>query len=321
MALSKKDKLRLLTILLESRHGDLREESLNRQGKGHFHVAGMGHEALAAISLRDRAGRLHLRLLSRPRARPRPRRHHGASWRSIILPSAKVKATAGRCRRTTATPNTTSGASPPRPDRNCCRPAAWPGASSSTGSRTWLWQRSATPPRGRAIFTRRFASPKEKQLPMLFLVEDNGYGISSPTRKINPLAIDVLQPNDWREFDGSDVDAVHEAGQEAIAHLRAGKGPVFFWVKMERLSSHTSSDDHKLYRSAEELENLAKADPLTNWKDRLIADGVITRGGLREARPGNQGADSPGIHRCGARSGSVGRRAGDRSDRQAAAAR
>ena len=49
--LSKEEKLRLLTILLESRHGDLREQSLNRQGKGHFHVSGMGHEALAAISI------------------------------------------------------------------------------------------------------------------------------------------------------------------------------------------------------------------------------------------------------------------------------
>ena len=49
MALSKKDKLRLLTILLESRHGDLREQNLNRQGKGHFHVSGMGHEGLAAL--------------------------------------------------------------------------------------------------------------------------------------------------------------------------------------------------------------------------------------------------------------------------------
>ena len=50
-ALSKKDKLQLLTTILESRHGDLREQNLNRQGKGHFHVSGMGHEALAAISV------------------------------------------------------------------------------------------------------------------------------------------------------------------------------------------------------------------------------------------------------------------------------
>src|SRR5213082_68440 len=48
---SKEDKLQLLTTILESRHGDLREQNLNRQGKGHFHVSGMGHEALAAISV------------------------------------------------------------------------------------------------------------------------------------------------------------------------------------------------------------------------------------------------------------------------------
>ena len=50
-ALNKQDKLRLLTLMLESRHADLREQNLNRQGKGHFHVSGMGHEGLAAISV------------------------------------------------------------------------------------------------------------------------------------------------------------------------------------------------------------------------------------------------------------------------------
>ena len=49
--LSKDDKLRLLRIILESRHADLREQNLIRQGKGHFHVSGMGHEALAAVSI------------------------------------------------------------------------------------------------------------------------------------------------------------------------------------------------------------------------------------------------------------------------------
>src|SRR5437870_8973194 len=50
-SLDKETKLRLLTIILESRHADLREQNLNRQGKGHFHVSGMGHEALAAVSI------------------------------------------------------------------------------------------------------------------------------------------------------------------------------------------------------------------------------------------------------------------------------
>src|SRR6266853_1480193 len=54
--LSKKDKLRLLTIMFESRHAALREQNLNRQGKGHFHVSGMGHEALGAVSMQMEPG-------------------------------------------------------------------------------------------------------------------------------------------------------------------------------------------------------------------------------------------------------------------------
>jgi 2-oxoisovalerate dehydrogenase E1 component len=110
----------------------------------------------------------------------------------------------------------------------------------------------------------------------MFVVEDNAYGISSPTRKINPLAIGVLQPNDWREVDGTNVQAVYDVASKAIARLRAGRGPSFLWVKMERLSSHTSTDDQKLYRDAEELQNLEKGDPLKRWKEQLIEEGVIT---------------------------------------------
>jgi 2-oxoisovalerate dehydrogenase E1 component len=117
---------------------------------------------------------------------------------------------------------------------------------------------------------------KERQLPVLFVVEDNKYGISSPTKKIHPRAIKVVNADDWQVIDGSDPQAVYDAGAEAFASMRAGGGPRFFWVDMERLSSHTSSDDQKLYRTAEELTECANHDPLRVWSERLIADGVIT---------------------------------------------
>ena len=117
---------------------------------------------------------------------------------------------------------------------------------------------------------------KEKKLPVLFVVEDNAYGISSYTRDTNPLALDALQPNDWRQIEGRDVQKIYDSAEEAIDKIRAGNGPVFFWIKMERLSSHTSSDDQKLYRSAEELRELEKCDPLKCWKDQLIAEGVLS---------------------------------------------
>jgi len=275
MPLSKKDKLRLLTILLESRHGDLREQSLNRQGKGHFHVSGMGHEALAAISIQTDDGD-YICGYYRDRALVLGR---GVSSAELALDYfAKRKGQShGRQMPSHYSYASKNIWSVPTPTGSQLLPAcgiAWGIKLDAKPNFVIATIGDAATRQGDFFEAVCFA--KERQLPVLFLVEDNGYGISSPTRKINPLAIDVLQPNDWRQIDGSDVGAVYEAGQEAIAHLRAGKGPVFFWITMERLSSHTSSDDHKLYRAAEEIENLAASDPLAKWKDALVAETVIT---------------------------------------------
>ena len=275
MALSKKEKLRLLTILLESRHGDLREQNLNRQGKGHFHVSGMGHEALAAISFATEPGD-YICGYYRDRALVLGR---GVTSRELALDYfAKRKGQShGRQMPSHYSYAERNIWSVPTPTGAQLLPAcgiAWGIKLDAKPNLVIATVGDAATRQG--DFYEAVCFAKEKQLPVLFIVEDNAYGISSPTREINPLAIDVLQPNDWRQIDGADVGAVYQAGQEAIAHLRAGKGPVFFWVNMERLSSHTSSDDHKLYRSAEEIENLAEGDPLTKWKPALVADGVIT---------------------------------------------
>jgi 2-oxoisovalerate dehydrogenase E1 component len=275
MALSKKEKLRLLTILLESRHGDLREQNLNRQGKGHFHVSGMGHEALAAISFATEPGD-YICGYYRDRALVLGR---GVTSRELALDYFAKKKGQSHGRQM---PSHYSYAarniwSVPTPTGAQLLPAcgiAWGIKLDAKPNFVIATVGDAATRQG--DFYEAICFAKEKQLPVLFIVEDNAYGISSPTREINPLAIDVLQPNDWRRLDGSDVGVVYQAGQEAIAHLRAGKGPLFFWVNMERLSSHTSSDDHKLYRSAEEIENLPEGDPLTKWQEGLIAEEVIT---------------------------------------------
>jgi 2-oxoisovalerate dehydrogenase E1 component len=275
MAPSKKDKLRLLTILLESRHGDLREQSLNRQGKGHFHVSGMGHEALAAISIQTEPGD-YICGYYRDRALVLGR---GVTSAELALDYFAKRDGQSHGRQM---PSHYSYAahhiwSVPTPTGSQLLPAcgiAW--GIQLDGKPNFVIATVGDAATRQGDFFEAVCFAKERKLPILFVVEDNGYGISSPTRKINPLAIDVLQPNDWRQVDGTDVAAVHKAAAEAIQHLRAGKGPVFFWVTMERLSSHTSSDDHKLYRSAEDIANLSLSDPLTKWRDRLIADGDLT---------------------------------------------
>ncbi|MDQ6655836.1 MAG: thiamine pyrophosphate-dependent enzyme, partial [Verrucomicrobiota bacterium] len=273
--LSKEDKLRLLTILLESRHGDLREQNLNRQGKGHFHVSGMGHEALAALGMQLRDGDF-ISGYYRDRGLVLGR---GVASRELAIDYFAKRAGQSHGRQM---PSHYSYAaqgiwSVPTPTGAQLLPAcglAWGIRLDEKPNVVITTIGDAASRQG--DFYEAIAFAKERQLPVLFVVEDNKYGISSPTKKIHPRALQVINPEDWQVLDGSDPQAVYDAGAEAFDSMRAGGGPRFFWVDMERLSSHTSSDDQKLYRSAEELTECAGHDPLRVWSERLIADGVLS---------------------------------------------
>ncbi len=274
-ALSKEDKLRLLTLMLESRHADLREQNLNRQGKGHFHVSGMGHEALAAISIQLQPDD-YIVPYYRDRGLVLGR---GLTTRDLALEyfAKRDTGSGGRMMPSHYSNTDLHIWSVPTPTGSQLLPAcgmAW--AMKLDGKNSVVITTIGDAATRQGDFYEAISFAKEKKLPVLFVVEDNAYGISTPTRKINPLAIDVLQPNDWQKIDGGDVDLVYTSARAAIEKMRAGNGPAFFWVKMERLSSHTSSDDQKLYRSAEEIAACEKSDPLACWKKKLIDEGIIT---------------------------------------------
>ncbi len=274
-ALSKGDKLRLLTLMLESRHADLREQNLNRQGKGHFHVSGMGHEALAAVSIQTEPDD-YIVPYYRDRGLILGR---GMTTRQLGLEYFAKRKTGSGGRQM---PSHYSNAdlhiwSVPTPTGSQLLPAcgiAWGIQLDAKKNLVVTTVGDAATRQG--DFFEAICFAKEKKLPMLFLVEDNAYGISMPTRETNPLALNVLEPANWRRIDGQNVQQVYEATAEAFEKIRAGSGPFFFWINMERLSSHTSSDDQKLYRSEAELRKLEKFDPLKCWKDQLIEEGVIT---------------------------------------------
>jgi 2-oxoisovalerate dehydrogenase E1 component len=274
-ALSKEDKLRLLTIILESRHADLREQNLNRQGKGHFHVSGMGHEALAAISIQMQPDD-YIVPYYRDRGLVLGR---GLTTRQLALEyfAKRNTGSGGRMMPSHYSDSKLHIWSVPTPTGSQLLPGcgmAWGMKLDRKNSLVVATVGDAATRQG--DFYEAISFAKEKKLPVLFVVEDNAYGISSPTRKINPLAIDVLQPKDWQRIEGHNVEQVYNAAAEAMAKIRSGNGPAFFWARMERLSSHTSSDDQKLYRSAAELAALEKCDPLTSWKNRLIEERILT---------------------------------------------
>ena len=273
--LNKEQKRHLLLTMLESRHGDLREESLNRQGKGHFHVSGRGHEALAAIGAQLRGSDFIV-----PYYRDRGLcMGRGLTTRYLALEYFAKRDSASRGRM--------------MPSHFCSREHNIVSVPTPTGSQLMpacgiAWGLQLDQKDGVVVTTIGDAASRqgdfyesvsfalEKKLPLLLIVEDNGYGISTPTKGSNPMALEVINKAQWQVVDGRNPEAVHAAAQSAIADLRAGQGPVFFWVKVERLSSHTSSDDHSLYRSKEDLAALEQADPIRHLKDRMIKHGELT---------------------------------------------
>src|SRR5712664_3945787 len=272
---SKEDKLRLLSAMMESRHSDLREQNLIRQGKGHFHVSGMGHEALAAVSMPMEPGD-YIVSYYRDRGLVLGR---GMTTRQLGLEYFAKRNTGSGGRQM---PSHYSNAdlhiwSVPTPTGSQLLPAcgiAWGIRLDAKPNLVVTTVGDAATRQG--DFYEAICFAKEKKLPMLFLVEDNAYGISMPTRKTNPLALKVLEHGNWRKIDGQNVQQVYDATAEAFEKIRGGGGPFFFWINMERLSSHTSSDDQKLYRPEEELRELEKFDPLKCWKDQLIEEGIIS---------------------------------------------
>ena len=260
-ALSKDDKLRLLRIILESRHADLREQNLIRQGKGHFHVSGMGHEALAAVSIQMEPDD-YIVPYYRDRGLVLGRGMTTANSVSSILQNATPAAAGGRCRHITATQTCTSGACPRQPVHSFFRRAASPGASSSMERKMSLSRQSVTLRRAREIFSKRSVSRKKRSSPCSFSWRTTPTASACPRGKQIRSRWTFSSRTTGATIEGQDVQQVYDATAEAIEKIRAGGGPFFFWIKMERLSSHTSSDDQKLYRSCRGTAGLGKVRSL-----------------------------------------------------------
>ncbi len=126
-----------------------------------------------------------------------------------------------------------------------------------------------------------------QKLPVIFMVEDNGYAISVPV-EVNTPGGNISRlvanfPNFYfAEIDGNDPVASLRAFQQAAAHCRAGRGPALVHGHCVRLYSHSLSDDDKNYRSAAEREADALCDPIARMRTRLIADGTVTAAELDE---------------------------------------
>jgi len=125
------------------------------------------------------------------------------------------------------------------------------------------------------------------RLPIVFLVEDNGYAISVPV-EVNTAGGNISRlvsgfPNfHFEEIDGTDPVVSYGAFSRAVAHCRAGVGPSFIHAHVIRPYSHSLSDDEKLYRPDIERQRDAARDPITRMQLFLIREGIVDEKGINK---------------------------------------
>src|SRR5262244_1577660 len=119
-------------------------------------------------------------------------------------------------------------------------------------------------------------------VPVVFVCQNNQWAISVPLKKqtnsrtIAQKALAYGFPG--IQVDGNDVLAVYAASREAVARARAGDGPTLIECVTYRLSMHTTSDDPTKYRSAEEVAEWERKDPLTRFGAYIQKRGLLEPG-------------------------------------------
>jgi len=123
------------------------------------------------------------------------------------------------------------------------------------------------------------------RLPVVYLVEDNGWAISVPVEVQTPggSVSDLL-----RSFpdllivkaDGTDFADSYRAMQEAVAYARDRRGPALVHASVVRPYSHSLSDDERLYKTPDEREAEGRRDPVRKLARTLVAGGIATEKAL-----------------------------------------
>ena len=116
-------------------------------------------------------------------------------------------------------------------------------------------------------------------LPVIFVCENNKYGMSNSTEKsmrienISERAAAYGIPG--VTVDGNDVDEVYEAALQAVERARSGQGPTLIECSTYRHKGHSKSDKN-LYRTKEEIEDWKTRDPIGRFETKLVEKGILT---------------------------------------------
>ncbi|MEY4697007.1 MAG: hypothetical protein RIT14_1435, partial [Pseudomonadota bacterium] len=136
------------------------------------------------------------------------------------------------------------------------------------------------------------------KLPVIFVCENNRYGMSTPATYATAVANIADRAAAYSmpgvTVDGNDFSAVAEALHIAIARARAGDGPSLVENLTYRWRGHSKSDRNR-YRTKEEIEEWMGRDPILRFRAELIAHGILDEAGAAEIEAAAQQAVEAGV--------------------------
>lgn len=269
------NRLELLKLMFLSREGDRREGVLLRQSKGWFQVSGMGHEPLGVVAMLLQPND-YLFPYYRDRAMVLAKGVTNSELASAYF--AKLKSSSGgrqmpghysdRSKNIWSVPTPTGANALP-----ACG-VAW--AMQLNGDKNVVVATVGDAASRQGEFYEAIAFAIERQLPIVFIVEDNNYGISTNTEKFNPFKLGVFDESYIVRLDARHPDRVFETVAPILDKARAGKGPTVIVADLDRLCSHTSSDDHRVYRPQDEIDAMLLRDPIEVLSKELMEAGELT---------------------------------------------
>ncbi len=275
---SQLNKLDFLRLMMLSREGDRREGILLRQSKGWFQVGGLGHEALAALEYVLRPDDY---IFPYYRSRALMLARGMTNYELALAYFAKRDSTSGGRQMPGHYSNRKLNVfSVPTPTGANLLPAcgvAW--AMQLEGKDSLCLASIGDAASRQGEFYEALAFAIQEKLPVILMIEDNKFGISTSTSKYNPMHLDLFKDEHVLHCNARHAETVIEAGKIAADRARSGQGPTLLWCDLDRLGSHTSSDDHRVYRDLKDIEEMMLRDPI-----RLLAEELIAKGELDEAR-------------------------------------
>ncbi|HVE46279.1 MAG TPA: dehydrogenase E1 component subunit alpha/beta [Acidimicrobiales bacterium] len=282
-----------LRLAFLSRAIDEREITLQKQSRAYFHIAGAGHEALLiGLAHHLRPGYdwffPYYRDLALMLA-------FGVTPEQILLQavgSADDPASGGRqmpshwgfADKHVFTQSSPTG-SQCLPAVGCAEAGRYitrrgplPGCSSHPDELTYVSLGEGSTSQGE--FWESLNTACTLRLPVIYLVEDNGYAISVPVAEQSPGPIsDLIQSFPGlavHRVDGCDYFASRAVTGRAVHDVRSGMGPALVHATVTRPFSHSAADTQSRYRSAAELAEEAERDPVARLEQELIGGGVLT---------------------------------------------